>query len=271
MEYWMMLSRDITIYIVSIFALTIYSKKASPYQRGFYCDDNSLNLPYKHYKTWHVTNGTLFGVSISVPILCMVSLEYWRVRQAADKVNARTPWSLVCYRIHITLRNWAFAFNAVAGLTEMLKYSVGRLRPHFFNVCSPDWDAITCNDIDGNPLYITDIPCTTTELFRLKEARKSFPSGHALVATFAMMYLIIYLHARLQHGPQVVKHFLQAACAWFAAYTSATRVLDHAHHWTDVAAGASIGAVTAGLSTIFASDIFSNKDIIISETRKDRK
>ena len=42
----------------------------------------------------------------------------------------------------------AFLFGAAASqsLTDIAKYSIGRLRPHFLAVCDPDWSKINCSD-----------------------------------------------------------------------------------------------------------------------------
>lgn len=40
-----------------------------------------------------------------------------------------------------------FLFGAAASqsLTDIAKYSIGRLRPHFIAVCQPDWARINCS------------------------------------------------------------------------------------------------------------------------------
>lgn len=40
-----------------------------------------------------------------------------------------------------------FIFGAAASqsLTDIAKYSIGRLRPHFLAVCQPDWARINCS------------------------------------------------------------------------------------------------------------------------------
>lgn len=51
-----------------------------------------------------------------------------------------------------------FVFGAAMSqsLTDIAKYSIGRLRPHFLDVCRPDWSKINCTG--GN--YIEDFVCT---------------------------------------------------------------------------------------------------------------
>ena len=51
------------------------------------------------------------------------------------------------------------------------KYSIGRLRPHFFDVCKPDYSQFNCTDKYGNYLFITDDVCTSTDDEKLEDMR----------------------------------------------------------------------------------------------------
>lgn len=51
-------------------------------------------------------------------------------------------------------------------LTDIAKYSIGRLRPHFYTVCKPSIQNCTWNS--G---YIEDYDCTGTDLEAIQEAR----------------------------------------------------------------------------------------------------
>ena len=50
-----------------------------------------------------------------------------------------------------------FLFGAAMSqsLTDIAKYSIGRLRPHFLDVCKPDWTQINCTTGD----YIENFRC----------------------------------------------------------------------------------------------------------------
>jgi len=56
-------------------------------------------------------------------------------------------------------------------ITDIAKYSVGRLRPHFLDVCKPNWSAFSCTNAFGNMKYLQDYVCTQTDRKLLKEAR----------------------------------------------------------------------------------------------------
>jgi phosphatidate phosphatase len=80
----------------------------------------------------------------------------------------------------------------------------------------------------------------------IKEARLSFPSGHSSFTVYSMLFVIIYLEARLVgKRTRWIKLVIQM-CAFIAAWhTCMSRVSDFKHHYTDVIAGALIGTSVA--------------------------
>ncbi len=53
---------------------------------------------------------------------------------------------------------------------DVTKNAVGRLRPHFFDICKPDFEMANCTDgyLD---FYVTEDFCTGTDEHRIYEAR----------------------------------------------------------------------------------------------------
>ncbi|XP_017493487.1 PREDICTED: putative phosphatidate phosphatase [Rhagoletis zephyria] len=143
--------------------------------------------------------------------------------------------------------------SGVGQLTmDIAKYSIGRLRPHFFAVCQPILaDGSSCNNALNVGRYVEDFTCSGSATPRmLKHMRLSFPSAHASFACFTMIYMAIYLQKRMSwERCKMVKHFMQFLLVMFAWYTSLTRVSDYQHHTTDVLAGSTIGAFYAVLMT----------------------
>jgi phosphatidate phosphatase len=79
-----------------------------------------------------------------------------------------------------------FQFNSTA------KYHVGALRPHFFQVCSPSVSCNLANTADPFHFYAADeYECLGSNAHRIKEARLSFPSGHASLSFYTATYLIV--------------------------------------------------------------------------------
>ena len=109
------------------------------------------------------------------------------------------------------------AYFAVGALfttltTELAKHRVGRLRPYFLYVCKPDLTDELCLDSNGYQKFVTfdetgtgTEHCTgTAEEFGehdyeklIREARKSFLSGHSSFSFYCASFIIMYLHSRL--------------------------------------------------------------------------
>lgn len=92
--------------------------------------------------------------------------------------------------------NWVWAAYCAIGvfgfggassqlLTDIGKYTIGRLRPHFIDVCDPNID---CSLIENAHRYITDFTCRKSSI---KDTRLSFPSGHSSFMTYTMVYLTV--------------------------------------------------------------------------------
>lgn len=66
-----------------------------------------------------------------------------------------------------------FTFGAVFQQTvvSIAKYSIGRLRPHFFSVCRPDYGRFNCTDSHGYMLYVVGDYCTGTDEEKLLDMR----------------------------------------------------------------------------------------------------
>ena len=66
-----------------------------------------------------------------------------------------------------------FLFGAAFQQTvvNIAKYSIGRLRPHFFAVCKPDYSRFNCTDSRGYMTYVEGDYCTGTDEEKLTEMR----------------------------------------------------------------------------------------------------
>nr|XP_029728905.1 putative phosphatidate phosphatase [Aedes albopictus] len=243
------------------FPILIFFLIGQPYERGFFCDDESLMHPF-HDST--VTNWMLYIIGIAVPIIVILGTEL--VRAHVKKSNAQP---LKVYSV--TIPYWVveayksigmFGFGAACSqlLTDVGKYTIGRLRPHFFDVCRPRMpDGTTCKDPGNNGRYITDFICTSEKSTprMLKEMRLSFPSGHSSFSMYTLVYCAIYLQSRMNwRGSKLLKHFLQFLLILLAWYTCLSRISDYKHHWSDVLAGAVLGSTVAIVVSNYCSDLF---------------
>ncbi|KAL3868281.1 hypothetical protein ACJMK2_041108 [Sinanodonta woodiana] len=136
-----------------------------------------------------------------------------------------------------------FGFAIAQLFNEVLKNAVGRLRPHFFDVCRPNVFFINCSE--G---YITNYTCTNREHSAtiLRNIRQSFPSGHAVFSMFTAMYLALYIQIRLNISYSLIlKPTFQAGLLLLSLLCSASRITDHMHHCSDVIAGLILGFIVA--------------------------
>ncbi|KAL5007481.1 hypothetical protein ScPMuIL_016287 [Solemya velum] len=133
--------------------------------------------------------------------------------------------------------------------TDIAKYSIGRLRPHFFDICKPDLTNVDCST------YVTDFTCTGSEYS--KEVRLSFPSGHASFSVYTMVFNMLYLQSRFNFKYSMLfKPFLQLLLFYMAFYTCLSRIFNNKHHWSDVLVGALIGVVAAFITAYLLAKLF---------------
>ena len=154
---------------------------ATPYKRGFYCDDDSINKPYKEST---VPSAVLYSVGFAVAYLVILVTECFHQRQ--EKCSKKTRRENDHYKFGLLLLNplhvellrlfISFAFGGLITIfaTDVGKYTAGRLRPHFLSICKPPSSVF----INCSHNYILDDVCTGDPGL-LREGRLSFPSGHA--------------------------------------------------------------------------------------------
>lgn len=146
--------------------------------------------------------------------------------------------------------------NAVLGLSTslvlstlfqvILKILIGGTRPNFLEICQPDLSKANGQGYGG---LLYDRSVCTGDKRTIDDALESFPSGHSNAAFAGLLYLTLYLNAKLKvwsrRRAPVWKLLVVMLPLLLAAYLSLTRLLDYTHHWYDILAGAIIGAIFA--------------------------
>lgn len=56
-------------------------------------------------------------------------------------------------------------------ITDISKMTIGRLRPHFLDVCKPDVSKFNCTSTNDLYVYVEDVVCTGTERLQLLNSR----------------------------------------------------------------------------------------------------
>ncbi|XP_073933593.1 phospholipid phosphatase 1 isoform X3 [Castor canadensis] len=229
-----------------------------PFQRGFFCTDNSIKYSY-HDST--VTTTILIILGVGLPIFSMIVGETLSVYFNLLHSNSfiRNNYIATIYK---AIGTFLFGAAASQSLTDIAKYSIGRLRPHFLDVCDPDWSKINCSD--G---YIEDYICQGNAQ-KVKEGRLSFYSGHSSFSMYCMLFVALYLQARMKGDwARLLRPTLQFGLVAVSIYVGLSRVSDYKHHWSDVLTGLIQGAVVA----VLVVSIQSSSLRLVTDTHLDKK
>ncbi|XP_077076859.1 phospholipid phosphatase 3 isoform X2 [Siphateles boraxobius] len=236
--------------LVMLPSMVLHKSTVQPYQRGFYCADDSIRYAYKSST---VPSSVLTAVGLLLPIASIVIGECYRIHylNQGSKSFMGNPYVSGLYR---QVGVFIFGCAVSQSFTDIAKVSVGRMRPHFLDVCQPDYSAINCS-----LGYIIQYTCRG-DSSKVQEARKSFFSGHASFSMYTMLYLAFYLQSRFTwRGARLLRPLLQFTLLMMAFYTGLSRVSDHKHHPTDVLAGFVQGALVAYCIAFYVSDLFKPK------------
>ncbi|XP_060073965.1 phospholipid phosphatase 3-like [Ylistrum balloti] len=238
----------------------------TPFRRGFYCDDESISYPF-HKST--IPSTALYVVGFGLNFLLFLIVEaLWIPKNNTNgkavststvddnenhDAHSSSPSKLTLYLCAVYNIVLPFMFGAAMEFLArgLSKYSLGRLRPHFLSVCRPDPSTYNCS-----MGYIEEYKCTG-DVDVIYQARLSFPSGHASFSVYSMLFLILYIQARLQFRNAVIlRPWFQLILFLMAFYTCISRVFDNKHHWSDVLAGAIWGILVALFVVFKVSSLF---------------
>nr|XP_022319115.1 phospholipid phosphatase 3-like [Crassostrea virginica]XP_022319116.1 phospholipid phosphatase 3-like [Crassostrea virginica] len=224
----------ILLLAVGVPVIVSYNGGISPFQRGFFCDDNSIKYPYVDDT---ISDAVLMGVGFTLAFVMVIIVEVPRY-MSSKLPMAKSRELVICVKSCCVV---LLGFAISMGFVQAIKYSVGALRPHFLDVCKPDFSSVNCS-----LGYITQFTCTETKFSAsiLRRSRTSFPSGHAAFSMYIAVYLSLYFEVRCAFWfSRSLKPLLQASLFLFSVLVSVTRVQDHKHHPHDVIAGSILGIV----------------------------
>lgn len=260
--------------IVYCVALVVLPQQLVTVQRGFHCSDASLGYPYR--QPW-LTKIHLTILVIALPAAFILVVEMLRaafvpsgaeLKQRFIFVGVRIPSFISeCYKI---IGVYLFGLGLALLVIRVTKYSTGRLRPYFFDVCQPTW---TEEDADEDETrqscslqssanatrYIADYSCTefAASLELISLVRHSFPSGFVATTSYAMFFLVYYAQARLfASWLRILRSTLQLCCAAVALLVCLERISTYQNHISDTAAGLLLGLALASFVTIFVAHLF---------------
>lgn len=134
---------------------------------------------------------------------------------------------------------------------EAGKNIVGRLRPSFAEICMGGGDN-EWRDVGGYGKSVQEVECKNVDLKKVKDGRRSFPSGHSAVAVGTAFYLQLWLMRWVALceidgiWAQVLLLVGMGPMAW-GFWVACSRVFDNAHRVSDILAGGFVGMWAAGV------------------------
>lgn len=201
-----------------------------PFKRGFFCNDQSIQYPYKPetYPTH-----SLAIVILVIPVIIVLLVEVKHLKSPNFKAIVKHT------------RVFLFGLLTSFTLVEFLKFAAGIHRPNFLDYCKPVLpDKSDCNDAKNYGKFIDDYTCAHDGAYI--ESRVSFPSAHASISFYTMTYMAIYIHSRVTWTESILfKYAAEFACILYATSISISRVSDYMHSCLDVLFGAFVGVVFA--------------------------
>lgn len=212
---------------------------------GFFCDDKSLMLPYKGQT---ISSKEVLVHTLIVPIVIIGAVELVRERSKRCLPKA--------YRTSI---NFVIGYLVSVSLMWLPKFFDGGigLRPHFFDLCRPVLaDGSTCQDAKNYGRYIEDYTCTRPDF--PQRIYRTFPSGHSTVSSYAVIFLMAYIQARVKNGSKFkdFKLAVQYLLLLYGVFCPVSRIFDNQHHPADVIFGALLGTAASVLVIIFVAGKF---------------
>ncbi|XP_016097415.1 phospholipid phosphatase 2-like isoform X1 [Sinocyclocheilus grahami] len=228
-----MVLMDVMCVLVVAMPFIIMTIMFRPYQRGIYCNDETIRYPYRLDT---ISHKMMAAVTISCSIIIITSGEAYLVY--TKRLYSNSNFNQYAAALYKVVGTFLFGACVSQSLTDMAKYTIGRLRPNFMAVCAPE----VCEG------YMLEINCTGNP-HNVTESRLSFYSGHSSFGMYCMLFLALYVQARMAFKwARLLRPTIQFFLVAFAIYVGYTRVSDYKHHWSDVVVGLLQGALIAVLT-----------------------
>ncbi|XP_078525662.1 phospholipid phosphatase 2 isoform X2 [Lissotriton helveticus] len=236
---------DVLCVVIASLPFIILSLVNSPYKRGFYCSDSSIRYPYRDDT---ITHALMAGVTIPSVVIIITTGEAYLVY--AKRLQSKSEFNTYLAAVYKVVGTFLFGASVSQSLTDLAKYMIGRPRPNFLAVCNPDWSKVNCTG------YVLEDVCRGS-VANVTESRLSFYSGHSSFGMYCMLFLALYVQARLAgKWARLLRPTIQFFLVSFAVYVGYTRVSDYKHHWSDVLVGLAQGALVAVIIVRYVSDFF---------------
>ncbi|OQN95380.1 hypothetical protein B0A48_18615 [Cryoendolithus antarcticus] len=187
------------VVIVAIAAAGAGLNFITPYQRPFSLLDLSLSFPFK---TEQISITVLGIVSLIGPaaVIAVVTLLFVPGPQYSRQLSRRKLISLKLWELEKGLAGLALSVATAFFVTQGMKNMFGKPRPNSMGMCMPDLTNVQAHAIGGYGQGISDrwvlvnsSICTQTDISVLRDAFRSFPSGHCSFSWSGLLYLTFFI------------------------------------------------------------------------------
>lgn len=213
------------LFLFVLFISFFATNKLQPFQRQFYVNDLTILHPFAEHE--RVTDSQLFFYASWVPI-SVVGVLGLLITKPKNKI----------YFTYISLVGLCISILLTSSVTNILKNSIGRLRPDFLARCIPK---------EGTPVDVMVLAknvCTTKNTSLLLDGFRTTPSGHSSLSFAGLGYLSLWLSGQFvvaHHSLGSWRSVVSAIPAFGAALIALSRTEDYRHHFVDVILGSVIG------------------------------
>ncbi|XP_033841722.1 phospholipid phosphatase-related protein type 4 [Periophthalmus magnuspinnatus] len=252
-------------FVVSLYFLE-WTDVFKPAKSGFTCHDRSLSLPYIEPTHEVIPLLMLLSLAFAGPaitimigeaiLFCCVSRRRGgteaNINAAGCNFNSFIRRAVRFVGVH------AFGLCATALITDVLQLMTGSPAPYFLTVCKPNYTSLNVS-CEHNPYVLEDI-CSGPDPAAITQGRKSFPSQHATLASFAAVYVSMYFNSTLTDSSKLLKPLLVFSFIISAIICGLTRIIQYKNHAVDVYLGFLLGGAIAVYLGVFAVGNFQPSD-----------
>ncbi|KAM9331798.1 phospholipid phosphatase-related protein type 4 [Pholidichthys leucotaenia] len=253
--------------VISLYFLE-WTDLFKPVKTGFNCHDRSLSLPYIDANHEVIPLLMLLSLAFAGPaitimigeaiLFCCLSRRKSGSGAEANINAAGCNFNSFIRRAVRFVGVHAFGLCATALITDILQLMTGYPTPYFLTVCKPNYTTLNIS-CEQNPYVMEDI-CSGADPVAINQARKSFPSQHATLASFAAVYVSMYFNSTLTDSSKLLKPLLVFSFIISAIICGLTRIIQYKNHAVDVYLGFLLGGAIAVYLGLYAVGNFHSSD-----------
>ncbi|KAM7370226.1 hypothetical protein PAMP_011497 [Pampus punctatissimus] len=253
--------------VVSLYFLE-WTDVFKPVKSGFNCHDRSLSLPYIDPNHEVIPLLMLLSLAFAGPAITIIigeAILFCCLSQRKSGAGAEANINAAGCNFNSFIRRavrfigvHAFGLCATALITNILQLMTGYPTPYFLTVCKPNYTTLNVS-CEQNPYIMEDI-CSGADPAAINQGRKSFPSQHATLASFAAVYVSMYFNSTLTDSSKLLKPLLVFSFIICAIICGLTRIIQYKNHAIDVYLGFLLGGAIAGYLGLYAVGNFQSSE-----------